>query len=172
MKILFENYNFNAVAKTVTFNTTDVITLEQLLIITNVTTNNIIYNFADPNAGGVIENNVLTLNYDTTSMSSEGRLQIFLDNILIPSSDETLQLVGEQTELMRRITKLLEPSSRASTSGLQMVDASFATITATSNNNLIYMGGVQNSTITAAEAAFFPQSRQSYLLLRQNLIFS
>ena len=51
MKILFENYSFNASAKTVTFNTTDVITLEQLLVITNVTTNKIIYNFADPNAG-------------------------------------------------------------------------------------------------------------------------
>jgi len=34
MKILFENYSFNAAAKTVTFNTTNSITLEQLLIIT------------------------------------------------------------------------------------------------------------------------------------------
>ena len=172
MKILFEDYSFDAAAQTVTFNTTDVITLEQLLIITNVTTNQIIYNFADPNAGGSIANNVLTLNFNTTSMSSSDKLQIFLDNILTPASDETLQLVGEQNELMRRITKLLEPSARASTSGLQMVDASFASITAVNSHNLTYLGGVQNQTITAAEAMFFPQSRQSYALIRQNLIFS
>jgi hypothetical protein len=172
MKILFEDYSFDTAAQTVTFNTTDVITLEQLLIITNVTTNKIIYNFADPNAGGTIANNVLTLNFDTTSMSSSDKLQIFLDNILTPASDETLQLVGEQTELLRRMTKLLEPSSRASNAGLQMVDASFTTLSTVNNNNLIYMGGAQNQTITAAEAAFFPQSRQSYALIRQNLIFS
>jgi hypothetical protein len=172
MKILFEDYSFDAANQKVTFNTTDVITLEQLLIITNVTTNKIIYNFADPNSGGTIANNVLTLNFDTTSMSSSDKLQIFLDNILTPASDETLQLVGEQTELLRRMTKLLEPSSRASNAGLQMVDASFTTLSTINSNNLIYMGGAQNQTITAAEAAFFPQSRQSYALIRQNLIFS
>jgi len=172
MKILFENYSFDATAKTVTFNTTDVITLEQLLIITNVTTNKIIYNFADPNAGGTIVNNVLTLDFNTTSMSSGDKLQIFIDNILTPASDETLQLVGEQNELMRRMVKLLEPSSRASSAGLQMVDASFTSISAINSHNLTYLGGAQNSAITAAEAMFFPQSRQSYALIRQNLIFS
>jgi hypothetical protein len=172
MKILFEDYSFDAANQRITFNTTDVITLEQLLIITNVKVNNIIYNFADPNAGGSIENNVLTLNFDTTPMSNTDKLQIFLDNVLTPASDETLQLVNEQTELMRRMVKLLEPSSRATSTGLQMVDASFTTITATSNNNQIYIGGALNTNITAAEAAFFPQSRQSYALIRQNLIFS
>lgn len=172
MKILFENYSFDASAQTVTFNTTDVITLEQLLIITNVTTNKIIYNFADPNAGGSITNNVLSLNFDTTSMSSGDKLQIFLDNILTPASDETLQLVGEQTELLRRMTKLLEPSSRATSTGLQMVDASSTTITANNQHNLTFLGGANNNTITAAETTFFPQSRQSYALIRQNLIFS
>jgi len=172
MKILFENYSFNASAKTVTFNTTDVITLEQLLVITNVTTNKIIYNFADPNAGGSITNNILTLDFDTTSMSSSDKLQIFIDNVLTPSSDETLQLVNEQTELLRRMIKLMEPSGRATSAGLQMVDASFTTITATNQHNLTYMGGGANGNVSAAEVTFFPQSRQSYALIRQNLIFS
>ena len=172
MKILFENYSFDASTQTVTFNTTDVITLEQLLIITNVTTNKIIYNFADPNAGGSITNNVLTLDFDTTSMSSGDKLQIFVDNILTPSSDETLQLVGEQTELLRRMTKLLEPSSRASNAGLQMVDASFTTLSVVNSHNLTYTGGTLNDAIRTAEVMFFPQSRQSYALIRQNLIFS
>jgi hypothetical protein len=172
MKILFEDYSFDAANQRITFNTTDVITLEQLLIITNVTVNKIIYNFADPNAGGTITNNILSLNFDTTVMSSSDKLQIFLDNVLTPASDETLQLVNEQTELMRRVVKLLEPSSRASNAGLQMVDASFTTLSVVNSHNLTYMGGTQNQTITAAETAFFPQSRQSYALIRQNLIFS
>jgi heptaprenylglyceryl phosphate synthase len=70
------------------------------------------------------------------------------------------------------MTKLLEPSSRASNAGLQMVDASFTTLSVINSHNLTYMGGAQNQTITAAETAFFPQSRQSYALIRQNLIFS
>jgi hypothetical protein len=172
MKILFENYNFNAVAKTITFNTTDVITLEQLLVITNVTTNNIIYNFADPNAGGTIINNILTLDFNTTSMSNGDKLQIFLDNTLTPSSDETLQLVNEQTELLRRMIKLLEPSANQNSLGYQRIEVTSMVPAVVSNHNQTYMGGGQNNTVTAAETTLFPQSRQSYALIRQNLIFS
>ena len=170
MKILFENYSFNAAAKTVTFNTTDVITLEQLLIITNVTTNQIIYNFADPNAGGAIVNNVLTLDFNTTSMSSGDKLQIFLDNVLTPSSDETLHLVGEQTELMISITKLLEPSAVANSSGQQRVEVVTNPQTIV-NHNLTYLGGA-NAKITPAEHYFVLGSRQAYIALRNNLTFS
>ena len=172
MKILFENYSFDASAKTVTFNTTDVITLEQLLVITNVTTNKIIYNFADPNAGGSIANNILTLDFDTTSMSSSDKLQIFIDNVLTPSSDETLQLVNEQTELLRRMTKLLEPSSNQNSAGYQRVEVTSMVPSVVSNHNLTYLGGGQNGTVSAAETTVFPQSRQSYAIIRQNLIFS
>jgi hypothetical protein len=172
MKALLETYTFSPTTKQVTFITTQTITLERLLLITNVTTNQIIYNFADPNSGGTLSGKVLTLSYNTTAMSASNKLQIYLENGYSPASDETLQLVNEQTELLRRMTKLLEPSSRATSTGLQMVDASFTTITATNQHNLTFLGGAQNSTITAAEAMFFPQSRQSYALIRQNLIFS
>jgi len=77
MKVLFENYSFNAASKQITFNTTSVIGLEDLLLITNVTDNVIIYNFADPTKGGTISNNVLTLTYNTTGMSNTDKLQIF-----------------------------------------------------------------------------------------------
>lgn len=172
MKVLFENYSFNAAAKTVTFNTADSITLEQLLIITNVTTNQFIYNFADPNTGGSITNNVLTLDYDTTTMSSSDKLQIFIDNTLTPASDEALELINEQTELLRRMIKLLEPSGRANSAGAQVVDISTATGTVNNQHNLTFMGGAQNQTMPAAEVMFFPQSRQSYAMIRRNLEFS
>ena len=122
MKILFEDYTFNAATKQITFNTPSSVLLEQLLLITNVTDNVIIYNFADPLFGGTISNNVLTLTYNTVSMSNSDGLQIFLDNLSTPSSQETLQYLSDQTALLGRIVKLLEPSSVQNTTGRQIVD--------------------------------------------------
>ena len=79
MKVLFTDYTFNSTNKTVTFNTKNVINLNNILLITNVTRNIIIYNFANPSLGGTLSNNVLTLTYNTTTMSSSDLLQIFLD---------------------------------------------------------------------------------------------
>jgi hypothetical protein len=171
MKILFETYTFNAASKQITFNTTDVVTLEQLLVITNVTTNRIIYNFADPSAGGSIVNNVLTLDYNTTSMSSTDKLQIFIDNNATPASEDTLQALQDQTALLSRMVKLLEPSSVVGSTGRQQVDISSMPQTVT-GANITYMGGALNSNFTVAETTLFPQSRQSYALIRRNLEFS
>jgi GDP-D-mannose dehydratase len=65
-------YAFNPTAKTVTFSgLSQAITLANILLITNVTANTIIYNFASSSTGAVsFANNVLTLDYDTTSMNS------------------------------------------------------------------------------------------------------
>lgn len=60
------------------------ITLDQILLITNVTSNTIIYNFADPTKGGYLTGNVLTLSASTVSMLSSDRLQIFVDDLTAP----------------------------------------------------------------------------------------
>jgi hypothetical protein len=85
MKILANRYSFSPSTKQVFLSgfTTN-IALEQLLLITNSSRNTIIYNFADPAAGGVISNNVITLSANTTSMLSTDRLQIFLDDLFEP----------------------------------------------------------------------------------------
>jgi hypothetical protein len=171
MKILFEDYTFNASAKQIRFNTTSVIGLEQLLIITNVTDNIIIYNFADPSAGGTISNNVLTLDYNTVSMSNTDSLQIFLDNVLTPSSDEMLQSVQEQTALLMRMVKLLEPSSRQNAAGMQQVELASTPSTVLVSQNATFFG-TQVSTIATAESTLNLQSRVAYATLRQNLEFS
>jgi len=98
-------YTFNAAAKTITFSgLAQPITLANILLITNVTANTIIYNFADPTTGAAsFTNNVLTLDYDTSvSMNSSDVLQIFLD---IESKDESLH------DLLRRMNKLLESNA-------------------------------------------------------------
>ena len=96
-------YAFNPTAKTVTFSgLSQQITLANILLITNVTANTIIYNFASSSTGAVsFANNVLTLDYDTTSMSSTDVLQVYLD------------LAGEESlhDLLRRMNKLLESNA-------------------------------------------------------------
>ena len=61
-----------------------------VLLITNVTDNVIIYNFANPVAGGrVVNNNILNLQYDTTTMSNTDKLQIFYDVDATPAKEAT-----------------------------------------------------------------------------------
>ena len=171
MKILFEDYTFNAASKQITFNTTSVVGLEQLLVITNVTDNIIIYNFADPAAGGTIANNILTLDYDTTSMSNTDSLQIFLDNLETPASDEMLRLMG-------RMVKLLEPSAIQDASGKQMIRIQNFDPQLTINPAYIWnptqvitsLGAAVNANAYAvAESSFNLQSRIAYIALRHRL---
>lgn len=79
MKTLVRNYSFNNLTRQITISNLPSILLEQILLITNTTSNIIIYNFADPNLGATVLNNVITLDYDTTLMNSNDRLQIFID---------------------------------------------------------------------------------------------
>jgi len=91
MKKLIQNYDFNAVAKTITLNDYSLVNLEGLLLVTNVTDNKIIYNFADSNLGGVVTGNIITLTYNTASMDNGDLIQIFYDDGLNPASEDTAQ---------------------------------------------------------------------------------
>lgn len=93
MKRLVTNYTFNAAAKTVTLPDFTSITLPQLLLITNVTDGIILYNFADPVLGATVATNVVTLEYDTTSMSNTDALQIYYDD-----AAQTPAIASEQIE--------------------------------------------------------------------------
>jgi len=59
------SYTFNSAAKTITFSGFTP-RLDRFLIITDVTNNTIVYNFADANKGGAVSGQVLTLDFDTT----------------------------------------------------------------------------------------------------------
>ena len=63
-----------------------VIPRERLILITNVTTNTVIYNFSDSNlkattytVSGTADTTTVVLNYNTSGMSSNDRLQIIID---------------------------------------------------------------------------------------------
>lgn len=85
------------------------------MLITNVSTNQIIYNFADPLAGGSVFGNVVTLDYNTSGMNNSDKLQIYYDTPSAPASDQTLSVMSgqlaalqEQNLLMRRMLKISE----------------------------------------------------------------
>lgn len=84
MKTLIDDYTFNPSNRTITINELASLKLEQLLLITNTTDNVVIYNFADKSLSATTLGNVITLNYNTTTMSSSDALQIFIDT---PNTD-------------------------------------------------------------------------------------
>lgn len=92
MKILVGSeiggYTFNKTAKTVTLTGLATITIDKVLLITNVVSNTIIYSFDSSALGGTISGNVITLTYDTAAMNDADFLMIFIDypNNLVPVS--------------------------------------------------------------------------------------
>jgi tetrahydromethanopterin S-methyltransferase subunit B len=78
MKQRITTYIFDASEKTITFS--EGMDIEGFLVITNVVDNIVIYNFADPSLGGDVTGSILTLDYNTTSMSDTDELQIFYDD--------------------------------------------------------------------------------------------
>ena len=98
------SYTFTPAANTITLSgLAQAVSLQNFLLITNTTANTIIYNFADPTTGAVsFNNNILTLDYNTSAMASTDLLQIYVD---LPSYEETLH------DLLRRMNKLLESNA-------------------------------------------------------------
>ena len=83
MKKLITGYQFLASNKVVNFTEygpTNPVILDNLLLITNVSKGQIIYNFADSAATGIANSTSgFLLGYNTTSMANVDRLQIFYD---------------------------------------------------------------------------------------------
>lgn len=85
-KKLVRNYTFVAASKTVTINGS--YNLSSLLLITNVTRNVIIYNFANPSLGATASYNsttdqtTFTLTFNTAGHSSTDNLQIYVDELV------------------------------------------------------------------------------------------
>ena len=89
-KSLITAYTFDASAQQVTFTGINPISLASILLITNVTDNIIIYNFADPLLGGTVATNVLTLTYSTVSMDDADKLQIWYDDGAVQATQATV----------------------------------------------------------------------------------
>jgi hypothetical protein len=125
MKLLVDNYTFNPVAKTVTFNEYTTLSHASLLLITNVTVGVMIYNFAKAAQVVTITGNVVNLNasIDTTGMSATDDLQIFYEDATSNSASD------ESVILLRRIAKLLEPMATQDAQQRQRIAIDSSTLT-------------------------------------------
>ena len=83
-------YVFLPRTKTILIDDLPELQIENFVLITDVTTNVIIYNFADPALGGTFSNGVLVLDYDVTSFSATDDLQIIINT---PSDIDTADQV-------------------------------------------------------------------------------
>lgn len=124
MKTRISNYTFNAIAGQITFSdySSAGILLESVLLITNVTSNIIIYNFANPLLGGTVSGNVLTLDYNTATMNNADKLLIYYDDSSVPATDATIQLLQDQNALLRRMLILLNSSAVVDSGSRQKVN--------------------------------------------------
>ena len=110
MKTHINNYTFDHLNKQVALLDFTQIRLDGILLITNVTRNIIIYNFASGTLGGSVTGNVLTLVYDTSMMADDDKLMIFYeDDRVIPDASQIAKAIDNESNwLLRRIVKLLE----------------------------------------------------------------
>ena len=101
-KLYVGNYRFDPTERVVYVSGN--VTIERFLIITNLTDNVIIYNFADPNKGysGIsysttTDETALSLKYDVSTMSSTDTLQVFIqgDYQEITPAEDILDPVGK-----------------------------------------------------------------------------
>lgn len=93
MKTLIADYTFDASAQTVTFTQETSILLGRVLTVMNVTDGIVLYIPATPAKGGTVAANVLTLEYDTTSMADTDDLLIYYDTVDTPATS-ALQATG------------------------------------------------------------------------------
>lgn len=117
--VILEAYTFSPSTRTITVIGKN-IRREELILITNVTTNTVIYNFADSSLGATgftgsntnnVEQTTIVLNYNTTAMSSTDRLSIVVD---------------ENNDTIYPAETLLDPNSKLRVSQPQsLIDTDF-----------------------------------------------
>lgn len=124
-KKLVTSYTFTAASKTIL--SADFTSLEKIQLITNVTRNIIIYNFASPTLGGTLSGTTLTLTYNTAAaMADADKLQIFVEDAAaaVPVTAASLPLPA----LAATSTKQSDGTQKT-----QVVDGSGNVVSATAN---------------------------------------
>lgn len=135
MKTLLKptQYTFNKTARTVTFIGVSP-TIEQILVITNIESNVMIYNFALTSVGGTLAGQVLTLDYNTTSMANTDHLQVWVDldiaQVVDPVGSTTSTAIidtHDTVQLLKRILKVLESNATVDSQQRQRITVDTAT---------------------------------------------
>lgn len=163
----YGSYSFNAASSQVTLNLNGVPPkLESVLLITNVTDNIIIYNFANPALGATLSGNVLTLDYSTVAMSDTDKLQIWYYNEDAQQTDlvDLAMSIKRDIQMIRR-----EPNMTPSGLNTLITGGSLNTVSTVSTVSSITYFGV------ATEGGYGTMSHQiwlnqKWLLYKNNII--
>ena len=152
MKTLVQYYGFTPASRQVTITKLSSVSLEQLLLITNVTTNTIIYNFADPAYGATVLGNVITLDYDTTSMNASDKLQIFIDYVDAGASALNDILMYGLNEITRQLQSMRNDGGMADSAGRVRVAIETGSVGFAANQTV----GTVSTVTNMAQAAGYP----------------
>lgn len=136
MKVLVKSYTFTPSTRRIVFSDYANIDLEQLLLITNTTSNTIIYNFAKQGLGATKVNaNTIELSFDTTSMNSADRLQIFIE---APSDSLTSSMTTLSSRFVLSAATIFEVNGISTYGQKQYLQIRSGSVLSASN--LIYTG--------------------------------
>lgn len=103
--MLRTDYVFDASESTITF--TDTIVADNIEVIINATDGIIIYNSISPATTGTLVGQVLTLIYDTATMSDGDTLQIFYGDTAVTSSEHTFETLISKANVLVKDSSLL-----------------------------------------------------------------
>lgn len=129
-------YTFDASAKTIVHASFSDITLAGIQLIVNVTDQIIIYNFADPNKGGTLATDTLTLDFDTTAMSDTDELMILVED----GQSETVNLGAVDNAVLDAIAASVAAIDGDTSTIIGHVDG-LETLIGTTNSTLTTIDG-------------------------------
>lgn len=168
------SYSFDKVTKTITF-TGFTPRLDRFLIITDVTNNTIIYNFADATKGGTVSGQVLTLDYNTNTagFNNTDQLQIWYydENYMANAMLDIAMSIKRDLAFQRRddrysVSSGLPVSILGGTLPTVSTVSTVSNISAGTITSLQYWG----SSDIATQFTHHVQTRQAYTLFRSNII--
>jgi hypothetical protein len=102
--------------------------IKRLVAIININSNVIIYNVASSTAGfTAVNNTTITLDYDTSAMSSNDLLQVIYDNDDAITNNELIQAVQAMRMGIQSLNRTIGLAQTNATNGALYVDGSRAT---------------------------------------------
>ena len=172
MKKLVNNYAFVPSARQVLINEDLFSSLEQLLLITDVSTNTVIYNFADPNLGGVLTDQTITLDYNTASLSNADSLQIFIDVDDGSRVSLVALLQSGLAEIVHQLQSIRNDGGMADPAGRVRVAIESGSVGLSTNQTLATVTNVANIGGQNAIIGIMSQSNMAAQNLRNKIIVS
>jgi len=148
MKKLITTYTFVPAAKTIELDDYAAVDIKGLLLITNVTDNIIIYNFADSAKGGTAAGNTITLTYDTSAMDAGDDLQIFYDDA--DYEDNKATVIYESGTIMYVCSAAIASPVASAVWQIKKVDTTNGTVVTWCDGNDSYDNVATNLGVVAA----------------------